>query len=425
MKVLKFGGGIIRNADAITRMAEVIRRHGDDDLVVVVSALNKMTNAFEKLVNAYLNEPGETTAQLETIRKYHRDLASELFSPPGHEAFRELERLLTELLNYLSTPSANSFDFEYDQIVCYGELLSSSIISYALKDRGVGHKLVDARDLIKTNNHYRAALVETALTGEAVHSIIGSYLREDTEHKKILLTQGFIGSTHNNHTTTLGREGSDFSAAILAYVLDASAVVIWKDVPGIMNADPVIFDDAVKIERLSYSEAMKMAYYGAKVVHPKTLRPLEQKNIPLYVKPFDASMGKGTVVHGDTPGSKQVTTFMVKRRQALISLQSTEFSFITSEDMSHIFHLLHRYSLSVNLMQDTAQHFSFCIDHLPGRTGKLVSDLENLFRVNCTTDVEVITIQNYTEKEIEKAVGLKEVIVEQRNPGTVRMVVTE
>lgn len=423
MKVLKFGGGIILNPEASERMADIIKDHSDDDLMIVVSALNKMTNAFEDLVNAYMSNPTAVPEKLKIIRNYHFSFARGLFKDKNHEIFRDLDRMFTELETYLQTPTASFYNFEYDQIVSYGEQLSSAIISRALSKFGVEHKLFDARDLVKTDSHFRAARLNTELTDEAVRANLSTYFREETREKKVALTQGFIGSSVRNETTTLGREGSDFTAAILAFVLNASEVIIWKDVPGILTADPALFKDARKIDRLSYHEAMMMAYYGAKVVHPKTIRPLQRKNIPLYVRSFYNLEGEGTKVHGEAEDVSKVTSFMVKKDQALLSVFPSEFSFITSEDISKIFSLLHKYALSVNFMQNTAFRFSFCITDNIDKTGELLKNLDASFKTECTKGLEVTTIRHYTEEDIEKVTLGKNILMEQRSYDTAQFVI--
>lgn len=423
MKVFKFGGGILDSAKAIQEMAGIVKQHTGDNLVVVVSALNKMTNALEGLIDAYMHGTSQSAGELKKIKEYHYNLAKELFEDKDHRAFREIDQLFTELETYLETPSVPFYDFEYDQVVCFGELLSSLIVSNALADAGLDHQLFDARDLIKTNQHYRAAQVDPEQTDEAILSNLASFFRTDQKNKKIALTQGFIGSSANHQTTTLGREGSDFTAAIIAFVLNASEVVIWKDVPGVLTGDPDLLKDAKKIDRLSYDEAMMMASYGAKVIHPKTIRPLKQKSIPLYVRSFYDTEDQGTLVHVDTGEIPENTSFMVKKNQALVSVYPSEFSFISAEDISKIFGLLHKYNLPVNLMQNTALRFTFCIDHQPEKTDELLKNLDATFDTTCTCGLEVITVRHYNAEDIKMITTGKTVIMEQRSPITAQVVV--
>jgi aspartate kinase len=404
-------------------MVAIVRGHRADNLVIVVSAMNKMTNTFEKLIHAYLNKSDETATLLDKIEKFHTEIAQKLFGKGNHPAHEELARLFGELRSYVSTNPVPHYDFEYDQIVIYGELLSSAVTSHALLDAGIDHKLFDARQLIKTNASYRAALIEPDRTDEAILNFLSPMFNKTKRKKKIALTQGFIGESYNFHSTTLGREGSDYTAALLAFVLNAKEVIIWKDVPGVLTADPERFGEADKIDELSYQEALMMAYYGAKVIHPKTIRPLQRKSIPLYVKSFFNPKAPGTIVHNIEGEEKKVTSLIVKKDQVLISVYPSDFSFLTSENHSEIFSLLSKYKLNINLVQNTALRFSFCVDDDPAKTDALLSNLESQFRIQATPNIEVLTVRHYTPEAIEKALQGSEVLLEQRSPITCQMAV--
>jgi len=422
MKVLKFGGGIIKDAESLRQMSDIIKKYSTDDLIIVVSAMNKMTNAFEKLIHSYYNKSKDTQSHLEKIEKFHLKIANDLFPDTSHPSHIEINRLLGEIRSYISTNPVPHFDFEYDQIVIYGELLSSALIHYSLRENGIHHELFDARQLIKTNSTYRAALIDPYQTDESILKILAPLFKKK-KTRKIALTQGFIGESYNFHSTTLGREGSDYTAALLAYVLNASEVIIWKDVPGVLNADPERYPDAKKIPELSYHEALMMSYYGAKVIHPKTIRPLQRKSIPLNVRSFTDPEAEGTIVHHITGEEKNNTSLIVKKNQLLISVYPSDFSFLTSENISHIFNLLQRHTLNINLVQNTALRFSFCVDDDPVKTDSLQNNLTSRYRIQSTPGIEVITVRYYTPAAIKKALGDKEVLLEQHSPVTAQMAV--
>ncbi|HXC05842.1 MAG TPA: aspartate kinase [Bacteroidia bacterium] len=422
MKIFKFGGASVKDASGVRNVAQIIRLFPLDKLVVVVSAMGKTTNALENLCEAYYSGTGKAAGILEEIRSFHLQIAKELFPLSAHPIHDELHNTLVELEWAIEGPPECSFDQEYDQIVSVGEMLATRMVAAYLQEQQIRTKWWDARDLICTDSTWREGKVDWDLTREHVHSQLIPFL-EKTE-TQVVLVQGFVGATPDNYTTTLGREGSDYTAAILAFCTDAESVSIWKDVPGVLNADPKWFDETKLIEQLSYQDAIELAYYGATVIHPKTIKPLQNKDIPMYVRSFLAPREKGTLINNvQTP--LPIPCFIFKVNQLLISLSPKDFSFIVEENMSSIFRLFSEHKVKINTMQNSAISFSICADQDSRKIPGLIKALQEDYRVLYNDDVELITIRYYDQATIDRVCIGKKVLLEVKSRYTVQLVVRQ
>ncbi|MEY3599429.1 MAG: hypothetical protein RLZZ463_195 [Bacteroidota bacterium] len=415
MRVFKFGGASVKDAAGVRNVAHVLREMGHDQTLVVVSAMGKTTNAMEELAGIYMAHPYGIMGSLEGIRRYHMDVVIELFPDAQHPVYQKVAQLFLEIEDFFKRNKSPKYNFVYDQIVGYGELLSSTILSEYLNDQGLENQWIDVRGLIKTDNHYRDAQVDWEQTALAVQSTLikGPFY----------ITQGFLGSDENHFTTTLGREGSDYTAAILAYCMDAESVTIWKDVPGVLNADPRYFDNAQLLHHISYREAIELAFYGASVIHPKTLQPLQGKLIPLHVKSFIDPHAPGTTVSEGEGITPMVPCFIVKKEQVLLKLYSRDFSFIVENSMSELFRLFHQYNIKVELIQNSAISFSVCVDNRFKRIEELLEVLEQKYKVTAVFDVSLYTVRHFDEPSILALQKDKEILLEQRGKETVQLVV--
>lgn len=407
----------MKDAQAIRNVAEVLSLFPDTELAVVISAMGKTTNALERLTQAFFYKTEDAEAVLEDIKRYHVDICRELFNDPAHTIFTELENTFVELYWAIEDEPTHSFDFEYDQIVSMGEIVSTKIISAYLRECGIGNAWTDIRGVIQTDNTYREGKIDFALTQSLAEKILAPVIRT----QRIVITQGFIGGTSENFTTTLGREGSDYTASVLAYCLNAQDVTIWKDVPGVLNADPKWFSNTRKIDELSYHDAIELTYYGATVIHPKTIKPLQNKNIPLYVKSFLHPKESGTVIR-DGEKRLNIPSYIFKVNQVLISIQPKDFSFIAEDNLSDIFELFSKHGVKINLMQLSAISFSVCCDHDEKKIGALVDKLQELFKVLYNAGVELMTVRYYTPETLELLTQRKVILLEQRSRFTVQMV---
>ncbi|MDP4606273.1 MAG: aspartate kinase [Flavobacteriaceae bacterium] len=415
MRVFKFGGASVKDAAGVRNVAHVLREMGHDQTLVVVSAMGKTTNAMEELAGIYMAHPYGIMGSLEGIRRYHMDVVIELFPDAQHPVYQKVAQLFLEIEDFFKRNKSPKYNFVYDQIVGYGELLSSTILSEYLNAQGLENQWIDVRGLIKTDNHYRDAQVDWEQTALAVQSTLikGPFY----------ITQGFLGSDENHFTTTLGREGSDYTAAILAYCMDAESVTIWKDVPGVLNADPRYFDNAQLLHHISYREAIELAFYGASVIHPKTLQPLQGKLIPLHVKSFIDPHAPGTTVSEGEGITPMVPCFIVKKEQVLLKLYSRDFSFIVENSMSELFRLFHQYNIKVELIQNSAISFSVCVDNRFKRIEELLEVLEQKYKVTAVFDVSLYTVRHFDEPSILALQKDKEILLEQRGKETVQLVV--
>lgn len=421
MKVFKFGGASVKDAKGVKNVSEIVKRYSNENLAIVISAMGKITNSLEDLVKAYIKSLPEKNTILNSIKKYHCDIVDELFSSNAkQQVINKIDSIFTELNNRLEkTPSAN-YNLVYDQIVCIGELASTIIVSEYFNSIGITNTWFDARKLIRTDSTYREGKVDWKVSEELVSkTLIPFYI--GSLDKKIAITQGFIGGTSIDLTTTLGREGSDYTAAILSYLLDAKDMTIWKDVPGVLNADPRIYPDAVKLEKISFHEAIELSYYGATVIHPKTIKPLQNKGIPLYVNSFIEPLAKGTVIQASEDFDNKIASFIYKKNQVLISIIPRDFSFIVEENLRDIFDLFSQQNMHVNMMQNSALSFSVVIDADEEKLPKLIKQLQAQYKVKYNEGCELVTIRHYTEEIISKIIT-GEVLLTQKSRHTARFV---
>lgn len=422
VKVFKFGGASVKDADAVRNLVSIVQHFKGQPLVVVVSAMGKMTNALEQVVEAAVSGHMSLPDLLKGVTGYHRQVMESLFGDPLHPVFREVEALLDELSQLATQPSVQPYDLLYDQIVPYGELVSTTIISHYLNYCGVANHWADARRMLLTDDTWRDARIMWDETRQAVADTWKQTLTAG-DSSPLMLTQGFIGMAPTRQSTTLGREGSDFTAAVLAWSLDAESVTIWKDVPGMLNADPKYFPDTVKLEQISYEEAIELAYYGATVIHPKTIKPLQNKQIPLYVKSFVYPAEEGSVIGPFAECRPDVPSYIFKTNQVLISIAPRDFSFIAEKNLQIIFGVFGAAGIRINLMQNSAISFSVCVDQDVRRIPAVIGQLKNSFRVRYNEGLQLITIRRYTPGVIEKIVAGRKILVEQRSRLTAQLVV--
>lgn len=416
MKVYKFGGASVRSAEAIRNLAEIVRKE-KDSLVIVISAFGKTTNALEHLVELYFLGDEKRFEVFQEINAYHLTIAEELFQGSKDPVFLELETIFSELDVKLYSSPQKSFDFEYDQIVSLGEILSTRIVSAWLNKAGLKNDWLDMRTLLITDYTFREANVDWDEFAGRLPSVI------DFKKQNIFLTQGFIGGTLDGYATTLGREGSDYTAALVANVMEAEHVTVWKDVPGIMTADPELFDDVDKLDEISYEEAIELSYFGAKIIHPKTIKPLQNKNIPLYVKSFLNPSESGTIVHSGAREETLKPVVILKENQTLISLVPRNFSFVIEESLSIIFQFFFKYNLKVNLIQNSAISFSICVDGMDEKISVLMEELQEDFKILYNEDVSILTIRHYTPELLNDLREKYPVLLEQRSRKGVRFVI--
>ena len=414
MRVYKFGGASVKDAEGVKNLASVLKETGYENTLVVVSAMGKTTNAMEVVIKNYFENKGELQSSIHDVIKYHNEILLDLFDNERHKVFSAVKSLFDELNLFFKSNKSPDYNYVYDQTIGFGELISTTIISHYLNEIGLKNNWLDVREYIKTDNYYRRANVNWDETQDNISSKF---------NKSVLnITQGFLGSDSNNFTTTLGREGSDYTAAIFAYCLNANSVTIWKDVPGVLNADPRHFENAQLLHHISYREAIELAFYGASVIHPKTLQPLQQKEIPLHVKSFINPKAEGTCVSKGKTIEPEVPCFIVKKNQILISLSSLDFSYIVEENISEIFSLLHLYKMKVDVIQNSAISFSVCIDNIYNNRDKLLQHLKAKFNVTCHDDVSLYTIRHYNEDAIKTLEKDKNVLLKQLTRETVQIV---
>ncbi|MGB5362459.1 MAG: aspartate kinase [Aureibaculum sp.] len=415
MKIFKFGGASIKDSEGVRNMANLIQGTGYKDILIVVSAMGKMTNAFEKLANAFFYKNDDLALLIDDVRSYHYNIASQLFNNKSHEIFSEMDLIFLEMRDFMTNDGSRDYNYVYDQIVSKAELISTKIVSQYLNHVGINNSWIDVRDFIITNNDYRDAKVDWKMTELNISTHI--------EPNKLYVTQGFIAKDQQGSTTTLGREGSDYSAGIFAYCLNAESLTIWKDVEGVLNADPRYFKETQLLQQISYTEAIELAFYGASVIHPKTLQPLQKKEIPLFVKSFVNPGNEGTVV---TRGAKivpETPCFIVKKDQILLSISSLDFSFIVEQNISEIFDFLHKYKMKVSLIQNSAISFSVCMEDKYQNFTDLLEALKNKFNVEFNKDVSLFTIRHFSEDAIKKIERNKKVLLKQLTKETVQIVI--
>jgi len=417
MRVFKFGGASVKDAAGVRNVYDVLQKVGYEDVLLVVSAMGKTTNALEVVIKNYFDKSKELQASVQEVKKYHNEIMMDLFEDEKHVVFKNVTTLFAELEYFLNHNKSPNYNFVYDQIVSFGELISTTILSHYMNYKDIKTNWIDVRDFIKTDSNYRDAGVDWDLTQQNIS--------KNVKRKVLNVTQGFLGSDENNFTTTLGREGSDYTAAIFAYCLNAESVTIWKDVPGVMNADPRFFENATLLNQISYREAIELAFYGATVIHPKTLQPLQRKEIPLYVKSFINPVLPGTSVSKGADLEPHLPCFIVKKQQLLISLSSIDFSFIMEENISEIFGLFHQYKMKVSLIQNSAISFSVCIEDKFGNFNELKNILSKKFKVSYNENVSLYTIRHFDEKASQMVEQNKEVLLKQVSRETMQIVTKE
>ncbi len=428
INVFKFGGAAVNSAAGVRKTADIIGQYDPGPLLVVVSAMGKTTNALEELLKHYIsNDPVAVVASYEKVRDYHFSIIEALFDNREHIVYGEVDSLFNQLRGYirkghLYTVAGNDYDFEYDQVVSYGELISSSILHHYLVQQGLNSALFDVRELIRTDSTSRDARVDWKTTETLIQQAIPGYFSNHPESGTIALTQGFIGCDSSGNTTTLGREGSDFSAAIFAWCLHSREMTIWKDVPGVMNADPKWMPDSVCLETLSYREAIELAYYGASVIHPKTIKPLENANIVLRVRSFADPKLPGTFIKNIRSWKIQTPIYIRKQNQMLVSISPRDFSFILEENLSEIFSILARFRVKVNVMQNSAISFSICVDADEQKIAPLIAYLGKDYETRYNEGLELFTIRHYSEEAVKRIVDGRKVIMELRSRQTVQLV---
>ncbi|MDL5511300.1 aspartate kinase [Arenibacter sp. M-2] len=415
MRVFKFGGASVKDASGVKNVVKVLEEVGHNNTLLVVSAMGKTTNAMEDIVNAYFKDKSLLPSVVHEVIQYHDHILNDLFSNDKHPVFARVKTLFDEVQGFLVWNKSPKYGFVYDQVVGYGELVSTTILSAYLNEIGIPNQWLDVRSLIKTNDDYRDAIVNWEKTQKNV--------TEKVDKRKLNITQGFLGSDDNNFTTTLGREGSDYTAAILAYCLNAEEVTIWKDVPGVLNADPRYFEKTELLNKISYREAIELAFYGASVIHPKTLQPLQRKEIPLHVKSFINPKDKGTTVGKGIGIEPKVPCFIVKKNLVLMKLSSLDFSFIVEDSISELFKLLHDHQMKVDLIQNSAISFSVCVDNKFDKLEELLNLLKSRFKVVHQEGVSLYTIRHFDTEAITSLQKGKEILLEQRGKETVQLVV--
>lgn len=417
MLVFKFGGASVKDAAGITNLARVVKRYAHEPLLIVVSAMGKTTNALEKLAKAYYNQASDAHDLYEDIKQYHYSILHELFND-NDPVFNEVANTFVEIDWMLEDEPADTYDFIYDQLVSVGELLSSRIVTAYLNQQGLTSKWLDVRGYIHTDNTYREGVVDWDKTRQSIEQDLPAMIG-----KSIVVTQGFLGGTSENFTTTLGREGSDYTASILAACLQAESVTTWKDVPGILNADPKFFEDTVKFDELSYTEAMEMTYYGASVIHPKTIKPLQNAGIPLLVKPFNDPDAAGTVIGNTDKQHFEKAIIIVKQNQVLVSISAKDHSFISENHLSQVYQLFAQNQVKVNVLQTSALSLSVCFDLMEERFEKLLVQLQNNFNVKYNSQLSLITLRHYKYSLLEELINGKSVLLQQTSRNTAQVVV--
>ncbi|MCA6436989.1 MAG: aspartate kinase [Bacteroidetes bacterium] len=420
MQVFKFGGASVKDATAIKNVVKILQTFATEKTIVVISAMGKTTNKLELLAQAYFKGTDDLHLILDDLKSFHFNILEELFPDRSDKVFDEIENLFTEITWCLEEPISENYNYHYDQMVCMGELLSTKIVSAYLNYSGVENRWEDARNFVQTDNNYREGKVDYDLSQQ----LVNSQLIPLFSSVSLVVTQGFIGGTSENYTTTLGREGSDYTAALLAYFTNAKQVTIWKDVEGVLNADPKYFKNTSKIDELTYHDAIELTYFGTSVIHPKTIKPLQNKNILLYVKSFIHPQAPGTVIKKSV-NRVNVTSYIFKENQILISIQPKDFSFIAEDNMGEIFNALGKFKVHANMIQNSAISLSICVDNDPFKLDPLISSLQQSFKVLYNKNVQLMTIRNYNQEIINSLSEGKIVLLEQRTRNTHQMVLQD
>jgi|TARA_B110000908_G_scaffold24260_1_gene27799 aspartate kinase len=413
MRIFKFGGASVKDANGVRNLTKVLQQEGSENTLVVISAMGKMTNAFEEVVDAYFYKSDTLRIKLAQVENYHKNMMGDLFES-DNEIHTQVDILFEELDWFLSRNTSQRYNYVYDQIICFGELLSTRIVSAYLETVQIENNWLDVRNYIKTDSNYRDAKVNWVLTQQIITKKIATH--------QLNVTQGFLAGNDTENTTTLGREGSDYTAGIFAYCLNAESVTIWKDVPGVLNADPRVFEETTLLEHISYEEAIEMAFYGASVIHPKTIQPLQNKEIPLYVKSFLNPTAPGTRVSKGARLLPNIPCFIVKKNQVFVSISANDFSFMVENNLSYIFKKLHDYKLKVNLIQNSAISFSVCVDNKFGNFDAFHTELKNEFKIEFQKEVDVYTIRHFNTATKDTITKLGKTLLSQTNKETIQIV---
>ena len=419
IKVFKFGGASVNAEEAVKNVAHILESHAKGKTFIVLSAMGKMTNALELLADSYFNQMSSTFTLFNDVKNFHYDIVKGLFSDQNSPIYEDLNQVFEDLASMLAEEPNDDFNMEYDRIVSYGELLSTKILYHYLRQNAFSISWIDARNLIETNENYRNASIHWETSTQQIRQQSGALFTES----QYIITQGFIARSKNGNTSTLGREGSDFSAAIFAYALDAESITIWKDVPGLLNADPKYFNNTQKLHKVSFKETIELAYYGASIIHPKTIKPLENKNIPLYIKSFIEPHTEGSIIQSETYNDQLIPSYIFKKNQVLISISPRDFSFIAENNLAKIFTLMSNYGLRANLMQNSAISFSLCIDEGGEEMIGFIQEMQTEFKVRYNRNMELITIRHYNQQIIDDLIGERKVYLEQKNRSTVQLLV--
>ncbi len=414
MEVYKFGGASVKNANGVKNVISVLKKTKSLDVLLVVSAMGKMTNAFEKIVDSYINNKGNLSKYIDEVMSFHQLILNNLFQNKSLPIFKEIELVFIGLSSYFINNKNKDYNYVYDQVVSLAEILSTKIISAYLNHNGVKNTWVDAKKHIKTDGNYREANVNWTTTNKNIQKLNNT--------SKLIITQGFIASDQFGNTTTLGREGSDYTAAIFAYCLNAKSVTVFKDVAGVLNADPQLYDEVKLLSKISYREAIEMAFYGASVIHPKTLQPLQSKEIPLFVKSFIDPLKKGTVIGRSIDLEPVLPCYIVKKNQILISIATRDFSFMMEKNISEVFELLHKHKLKVNLIQNTAISFSVCLEDKFNQLAHFLLILNAKYKVKYNNKTTLLTIRHFDKKSIEKVKATKVILLQQISRETVQFI---
>ncbi|MDC1353885.1 aspartate kinase [Polaribacter sp.] len=413
MKIFKFGGASVKDAEGVKNLAKVVQQQGSENTLVVISAMGKMTNAFEEVIDAYFYKSDTLQKKRTQVEIYHKKMMDDLFEK-DNEIYTQVDTLFEELDWFLNRNTSQRYNYVYDQIICFGELLSTRIVSTYLKTVQLENNWLDVRNYIKTDSNYRDAKVNWTLTQQIITKKVATH--------QLNVTQGFLAGNDTENTTTLGREGSDYTAGIFAYCLNAESVTIWKDVAGVLNADPRVFDETTLLEQISYEEAIEMAFYGASVIHPKTIQPLQNKEIPLYVKSFLNPTAPGTKVSKGATLVPYIPCFIVKKNQVFVSISTNDFSFMVENNLSYIFKKLHDYKLKVNLIQNSAISFSVCVDNKFGNFDAFYTALTNEFKIEFQKEVDVYTIRHFNAETKDTITKFGQTLLSQTNKETIQIV---
>jgi len=416
MRIYKFGGASVKDANGVKNLITILNTLGSEKTLIVVSAMGKTTNSLELVVKNYFDNKEELQYSINEVFTFHNKILNDLFNDNKHKIFSDVKEILENLRIFLKRNKSPDYSFVYDQVVIFGEILSTKIINSYLIHSNIRCNWLDARTLIKTDSKYRDANLNWEITKNSISNGVNT--------KRLNITQGFIASDSNNFSTTLGREGSDYTAAIFAYCLNAESVTIWKDVPGVLNADPRVFKKPQLLNKISYTEAIELAFYGASVIHPKTLQPLQKKEIPLYVKSFLNPSGNGTAISRGTKIDPLIPCFIVQRNLNLLKLSSLDFSFIVEDNISDIFQILHENKMKVDLIQNSAISFSVCVYDKYSRLKELLSILKATFKVECTENVSLFTIRHFNENSSDEILKNNKLLLEQRTNETLQLVVS-